>query len=89
MDGDIVENGRLTKLLMFEGTDRVPVDDVEAGDIICIAGLTKTSVADTIGAPALTTPMESTPIDPPTMAVTITVNDSPFAGKKAQKSPPQ
>ena len=85
LDGKTVENGRLTKLLTFDGTDRVAVDEVNVGDIICIAGLTKTSVADTVGAPALEKPVESTPIDPPTMAVMITVNDSPFAGKEGKK----
>ncbi len=85
LDGKTVESGRLTKLLTFDGTERVPVDQVNVGDIICIAGLTKASVADTIGAPALDTPVESTPIDPPTMAVMITVNDSPFAGQEGKK----
>ncbi|MEM6780756.1 MAG: translational GTPase TypA [Pseudomonadota bacterium] len=83
--GEQVEAGRLTKLLMFEGTERVPVDEVHAGDIICIAGLTKASVSDTICDPSESEPLESTPIDPPTMAVTISVNDSPFAGKEGKK----
>jgi len=85
LDGAVVETGRLTKLFTFEGTSRVPVDRVQAGDIICIAGLSKTSVADTICAPAVTTPLVSTPIDPPTMSVTITVNDSPLAGREGKK----
>jgi GTP-binding protein len=85
LDGKTIENGRLTKLLTFDGTDRVPVNEVHVGDIICIAGLAKTSVADTIGAPALTEPVASTPIDPPTMAVMISVNDSPLAGKEGKK----
>jgi len=53
LDGNQVETGRLTKLLMFDGTERVPVSEVHAGDIICIAGLSKASVADTIGDPGL------------------------------------
>lgn len=85
LDGSQVETGRLTKLLMFDGTDRVPVQEVHAGDIICIAGLTKASVADTICDPAVTEPLQSTPIDPPTMSVTISVNDSPFAGREGSK----
>jgi GTP-binding protein len=83
--GEQVETGRLTKLLRFEGTKRVPVEEVAAGDLICIAGLTKASVADTIGDPAVTEALASTPIDPPTMSVTITVNDSPFAGTEGKK----
>jgi GTP-binding protein len=83
--GETVEQGRLTKLLRFEGTARVPVEEVQAGDIICIAGLTKASVADTIADPALVRPLSSTPIDPPTMSVTISVNDGPFAGTEGSK----
>ena len=83
--GKQIEVGRLTKLFTFRGADRVPVDKVTAGDIICIAGLTLTSVADTICNPEVTEPLRSTPIDPPTMSVTITVNDSPFAGTEGKK----
>ncbi len=85
LDGGVVETGRLTKLLRFEGTQRVPVNEVMAGDIICVAGLTKASVSDTIGTPDITEPLSSTPIDPPTMSVTITVNDSPLAGREGKK----
>ena len=85
LDGATVEQGRLTKLFRFEGTQKKPVDEVVAGDIVCIAGLAKASVADTIGAPGLSEAMPSTPIDPPTMSVTIMVNDSPFAGREGSK----
>ena len=85
LDGQIVESGRLTKLLRFEGTSRVPVDKVMAGDIVCIAGLTKSSVSDTICVPEVNEPLRSTPIDPPTMSVNITVNDSPLAGREGKK----
>jgi GTP-binding protein len=85
LDGKVVEQGRLTKLLRFEGTERVPVKEVVAGDIVCVAGLAKASVSDTLGAPGLAAPVASTPIDPPTMAVTITVNDSPYAGREGTK----
>ena len=85
LDSQVVETGRLTKLLRFEGTARVPVDKVTAGDIVCIAGLTKSSVSDTICVPAVTEPLRSTPIDPPTMSVNITVNDSPLAGREGKK----
>ena len=85
LNSNIIEHGRLTKLMHFEGTNRVPVDRVEAGDIICIAGLAKTSVSDTICNPEQKQAIQSTPIDPPTMSVTITVNDSPFAGQEGKK----
>ena len=85
LDGNQIEAGRLTKLLRFEGTQRVPVDEVAAGDLICIAGLAKASVADTICDPLVHDALHSTPVDPPTMSVTITVNDSPFAGREGKK----
>ena len=85
LDGKQIEAGRLTKLLRFEGTQRVPVDEVAAGDLICIAGLAKASVADTICDPQVIDALHSTPVDPPTMSVTITVNDSPFAGREGKK----
>ena len=85
LEGEQVETGRLTKLFKFEGTDRVAVDEVQTGDIICIAGLAKASVADTICNLEVTTPIPSTPIDPPTMSITITVNDSPLAGLEGKK----
>ena len=85
LNGETVESGRLTKLLRFNGAEREPVNQVTAGDIICIAGLTKTSVADTICESSVSVPIKSTPIDPPTMSVTILVNDSPLAGLEGKK----
>ena len=85
LKGEKIEQGRLTKLLRFEGMIKKPVDKVEAGEIICIAGLSKASVADTICNDHITQPLVSTPIDPPSMAVTITVNDSSFAGTEGKK----
>ncbi|MEZ5903289.1 MAG: translational GTPase TypA [Alphaproteobacteria bacterium] len=85
LDGKTVETFRLTKLMAYNGIDRVPVDKAVAGDIVCIAGMAKTSVADTICETSVTTPIPSDPVDPPTMAVTITVNDSPYAGQEGKK----
>ncbi len=85
LDGKTVENFRLTKLFAYSGIERVPVEEAVAGDIIVVAGMVKTSVADTICDPGVTTPVATQPIDPPTMAVTITVNDSPYAGTEGKK----
>ncbi|MCB2081041.1 MAG: translational GTPase TypA, partial [Rickettsiales bacterium] len=85
LDGTVVEQGRLTKLLTFRGIERVPVEEVKAGDIIAIAGLENANVSDTIGALELAQPIQSTPIDPPTMAITISINDSPLAGTEGSK----
>jgi GTP-binding protein len=85
LDGKTVENFRLTKLFAYRGIDRVPVDEAVAGDIIVVAGMEKTSVADTICDTSVSAPIAAQPIDPPTMAVTITVNDSPYAGTEGKK----
>jgi GTP-binding protein len=84
-DGSVVETGRLTKLLSFRGIERVPVDEVMAGDIIAVAGLSEGTIPDTIGAPELTGPLEAIPVDPPTLAMTFRINDSPLAGKEGKK----
>ncbi len=85
LDGNVIESFRLTKLLTFDGINRITVDTVTAGDIICVAGMEKATVADTIADPSVSAPLPATPIDPPTMAVTITVNDSPLAGTEGRK----
>jgi len=85
LNGETVEQGRLTKLLTFDGIKRVPVEQAEAGEIVAIAGLANTTVADTIGDLTLASAVPSTPIDPPTMSITIAVNDSPLAGQEGSK----
>jgi len=85
LDGKKVDAGRLTKLLRFEGTKKIPVEEVVAGDIVIIAGLTKATVADTICDLSVEKPLPSTPIDPPTMSISISVNSSPLAGIDGSK----
>jgi GTP-binding protein len=84
-EGNIVENGRISKLLSFHGLERVPVDSAEAGDIVALAGLEKATVADTIAIPEVTIPIQAKPIDPPTLAITFSINDSPLAGREGTK----
>ncbi len=81
LDGNIVETGKLVKLLSYQGLERKPVDTVEAGDIVAIAGLKIATVANTICAPEINTPIKAQPIDPPTLSMTFSVNSSPFSGK--------
>ncbi|MBP7253800.1 MAG: translational GTPase TypA [Alphaproteobacteria bacterium] len=84
-DGQLIEQGRITKVLAFRGIERVPVDEAEAGDIVALAGLTKTTVADTICDIVVTEALQAQPIDPPTIAMTFSVNDSPLAGQEGDK----
>lgn len=84
-DGKIIEQGRLTKLLAFRGVERIPVEQAFAGDIIAIAGLGVPTVADTICEPTVMVPIPAQPIDPPTLSINISVNDSPLAGREGNK----
>lgn len=84
-DGKSLESGRLTKLLAFRGLKREPVETASAGDIVAIAGMTVATVADTICDPSVTEPVPGRPIAPPTMAMTVSVNDSPLAGREGDK----
>ena len=85
LKGEKVDEGRLTKIFRYEGTKKVPIEIGEAGDIVIIAGLEKANVADTICDLELNEPISATPIDPPTMSITITVNSSPLAGTEGKK----
>ena len=84
-DGVEIERGRVTKLLAFRGLKRQPIDVAEAGDIVAVAGLSKATVADTLCDLSLTEALPAQPIDPPTISMTVTVNDSPLAGKDGSK----
>ena len=84
-DGKEIERGRITKVLAFRGLKRQPIDDAEAGDIVAIAGLSKATVADTLCAMDVADALPSQPIDPPTISMTVTVNDSPLAGREGSK----
>ncbi|MDC1010796.1 translational GTPase TypA [Candidatus Pelagibacter sp.] len=85
LKGEKVDEGKLTKIFRYEGTKKVPIEIGEAGDIVVIAGLEKANVADTICDPELNEPIHATPIDPPTMSITISVNSSPLAGTEGKK----
>ena len=85
-DGE-VERTKITKIMAYKGLERVALDAAHAGDIVAVAGIVKGTVADTICAldvPA-TDYINAQPIDPPTLVMTFSVNDSPLAGKEGDK----
>jgi GTP-binding protein len=84
-NGSLIENGRVTKVLAFRGLERTAVEEAEAGDIVALAGLPEATVSHTICAPEVETPLPAQPIDPPTLAMTFRVNDSPLAGTEGDK----
>src|SRR5437868_1079971 len=85
VNGNLVEEGRATKVFAFRGLERVPVDSAEAGEIVAIAGLIKATVSNTFADPLVQAPLHARPIDPPTLAMSFSVNDSPFAGRDGDK----
>ena len=84
-DGREIVRGRLSKLFSYRGLKRMPVDSAEAGEIIAIAGLEEPTVGDTIGALEIDSPIPAPPIDPPTLSIIVSINDSPFAGREGDK----
>jgi GTP-binding protein len=84
-NGRMIEQGRVSKVLAFRGLERQALDEAFAGDIVSIAGFPEATVAHTICAPEVETPLPAQPIDPPTLAMTFRVNDSPLAGTEGTK----
>ena len=85
LDNELVEKAKVTKLLTFDGLEKRPVDEAYAGDVVAIAGFEHASVADTMCADEIVEAIESTEVDPPTMSITIGVNNSPLAGLDGDK----
>jgi len=85
MDGKVIETGRASKIMSFQGLDRVPVEEARAGDIISLAGLSVATVSNTICDTSVTVPIQAQPIDPPTLSMRFAVNDSPMAGREGTK----
>jgi GTP-binding protein len=84
-DGSEIERARITKVLAFRGLKRQPVDEAAPGDIAALAGFQEASVADTLCALENDRALPAQPIDPPTLAITISANDSPLAGREGDK----
>jgi GTP-binding protein len=84
-EGKILETTRITKILSFRGLERTAIDEAHAGDIVAIAGFSEPTVADTLVDMSVNEPIASQPIDPPTLAMTFGINDSPLAGQEGDK----
>ncbi|MCA0370845.1 MAG: translational GTPase TypA [Proteobacteria bacterium] len=83
-DGSLIEDSKLTKVFAYRGLKREPIESAQAGDIIAVAGFEKATVSHTIGTPDITEPLKAQPIDPPTLSMTFSINDSPLAGKEGK-----
>ena len=85
MNGELVENAKITKIIEHRGIEKVSLESASAGDIVVVAGFSRATVADTLCAPEVTEPIPAMPIDPPTLTMTFFVNTSPLAGKSGKK----
>lgn len=84
-NGNVVETARVSRILAFRGLKHQAIDEGIAGDIVSISGFQKATVADTLCDQAVTEPMQAQPIDPPTLAMTFSINTSPLAGQDGDK----
>lgn len=85
MNGKVIEQGRISKVLAFRGLERQPVEEAFAGDIVSIAGLSEATVANTLCDPSISSAISAQPIDPPTLSMTFRINDGPLSGQEGDK----
>lgn len=85
MNGEFIENAKITKIIEHRGIEKVSLESASAGDIVVVAGFSRATVADTLCAPDVTEPIPAMPIDPPTLTMTFFVNTSPLAGRSGKK----
>ena len=84
-DGKVVETARVSRILAFRGLKHQAIDEGLAGDIVSISGFEKATVADTLCDQNVSEPIQAQPIDPPTLAMTFSINTSPLAGQDGDK----
>ena len=75
---------KVTNIYQFEGLNRVAAEEATVGDIVCVSGVEGVSIGDTLCDPADSTPIEFPKISEPSVEMTFSVNDSPFAGKEGK-----
>ena len=83
-DGTVDTGLRLTKLLTFQGLERVEVDEAAAGDIVCVSGIEDLNIGDTLADASAPEGIHAVAVDEPTVSMSFSVNNSPFAGKEGK-----
>ena len=78
------KKAKVVSLYQFEGLQRVPVQEAGVGNIVAMSGIGDISIGDTICAPECVEPIEFVQVSAPTMEMTFSVNDSPFAGREGK-----
>ena len=76
--------GRVLQVMGYNGLERVEVDEAQAGDIICITGIDKLNISDTLCSPDEIDALPPLSVDEPTVSMTFQVNNSPFAGREGK-----
>ncbi len=76
-----VRTGRILKIMGYHGLERVDVDSAQAGDIVCVTGIDKLNISDTLCDPDNVEALPALSVDEPTVSMTFQVNDSPFCGQ--------
>ncbi len=77
-------NAKVVNLYQIDGLHRVPVDNAKAGDIVCISGIADITIGDTVCQPDTIEPLPFVKISEPTVEMTFSVNNGPFAGKEGK-----
>ena len=80
----VARKGKVLQVMGYEGLERVEVDSAEAGSIVCITGIDKLNISDTICDPMHVEALPPLSVDEPTVSMTFQVNDSPFAGREGK-----
>ena len=83
-DDGSIKRGRITKLLGFQGLQRVEIEEAHAGDLVAIAGFDDVNIGETVACPDNPEALPLIKVDEPTLQMTFVVNDSPFAGKEGK-----
>ena len=76
--------GKVLQVMGYEGLQRVEVPEADAGSIVCITGIDKLNISDTICDPTSVEALPPLSVDEPTVSMTFQVNDSPFAGREGK-----
>ena len=83
-DDGSIKRGRISKLLGFQGLQRIEIEEAIAGDLVAVSGFDEVNIGETIACPENPEALPLIKVDEPTLQMTFVVNDSPFAGKEGK-----